>query len=60
MFSLELLVWYLEQRESELHSQEDLEQASSLARKVLKRMVNVSITHLVFSLDMLTSQRIMC
>lgn len=37
----ELLVWYLEQRESELETQEDLEGERVLARKVLKRMVKV-------------------
>lgn len=38
----DLLVWYLEQKEEELASQEDLEAQRSLARKVLKRMVKVS------------------
>jgi DNA replication licensing factor MCM6 len=38
----DLLVWYLEQKEDELESQEDLETQRSLARKVLKRMVKVS------------------
>lgn len=37
----ELLVWYLEQKEDELQSQEDMEAQRSLARKVLKRMVKV-------------------
>lgn len=37
----ELLTWYLEQKESELESQEDLEKERDLARKVLKRMVKV-------------------
>ena len=37
----ELLVWYLEQRESELETQDDLEQEKMLARKVLTRMVKV-------------------
>jgi len=37
----DLLVWYLEQKEDELESQEDLETQRSLARKVLKRMVKV-------------------
>jgi len=45
----ELLVWYLEQRESELETQDDLEQEKMLARKVLKRMVKVTTPiHLVF------------
>ena len=38
----DLLVWYLEQKEDELESQEDLEQQRALARKVLRRMVKVS------------------
>lgn len=38
----ELLVWYLEQREGELETQDDLEQEKVLAKKVLKRMVKVS------------------
>lgn len=37
----ELLVWYLEQREAELETQDDLETERTLARKVLKRMVKV-------------------
>ena len=37
----DLLVWYLEQREGELDTQEDLEQEKVLAKKVLKRMVKV-------------------
>jgi len=39
----ELLVWYLEQREAEMETQEDLEEEKVLARKVLKRMVKVCI-----------------
>ena len=39
----ELLVWYLEQRESELETQDDLEQEKILARKVLTRMVKVML-----------------
>ncbi|KAF2396668.1 MCM-domain-containing protein [Trichodelitschia bisporula] len=39
----ELLVWYLEQREAEIETQEDLEQEKVLARKVLKRMVKDNI-----------------
>ena len=39
----DLLVWYLEQKEAELTSQEDMEQQKSLARKVLKKMVKVSL-----------------
>ena len=37
----ELLTWYLEQRESEMETQDDLEKERDLARKVLKRMVKV-------------------
>lgn len=37
----ELLAWYLEQRETELETQEDLEGERGLTRKVLKRMVKV-------------------
>ncbi|KAL1981130.1 hypothetical protein VTN96DRAFT_3064 [Rasamsonia emersonii] len=39
----ELLVWYLEQIESELNSEEDLERERDLAVKVLKRMVKDNI-----------------
>ncbi|GME57152.1 putative DNA replication licensing factor mcm6 protein [Neofusicoccum parvum] len=39
----ELLVWYLEQKEAEMETQEDLEQERMLARKVLKRMVKDNI-----------------
>jgi DNA replication licensing factor MCM6 len=38
----ELLTWYLEQIESELNNEEDLERERHLAIKVLKRMVKVS------------------
>jgi len=37
----ELLVWYLEQREAELETQEDLDNEKMLAKKVLARMVKV-------------------
>ena len=37
----DLLVWFLEQKEDELESQEDMEAQRGLARKVLKRMVKV-------------------
>ncbi len=37
----DLLVWYLEQKEEELESQEDMEAQRALAKKVLKRMVKV-------------------
>jgi DNA replication licensing factor MCM6 len=37
----ELLTWYLEQIESELESNEDLQRERGLAKKVLKRMVKV-------------------
>ncbi|KIW01914.1 uncharacterized protein PV09_06755 [Verruconis gallopava] len=39
----ELLVWYLEQREQEIETQEDLETERDLARKVLRRMVKDNI-----------------
>jgi DNA replication licensing factor MCM6 len=37
----ELIQWYLEQREAELDTQEDLVNEKALAKKVLKRMVKV-------------------
>lgn len=37
----ELLVWYLEQREGEMETQEDLERERGLARKVLRKVVKV-------------------
>ncbi|KAK3721069.1 MCM DNA helicase complex subunit mcm6 [Vermiconidia calcicola] len=39
----DLLVWFLEQKEEELESQEDMETQRSLARKVLKRMVKDNV-----------------
>lgn len=39
----ELLVWYLEQKEAELETQEDLENERKLAKKVLRRMVKDNI-----------------
>lgn len=39
----ELLTWYLEQIESELESEEDLQRERGLAKKVLKRMVKVCL-----------------
>lgn len=42
----DLLVWYLEQKEAELQSQEDMETQKNLARKVLKKMVKVCFTRL--------------
>ena len=38
----ELVMWYLEQKEEELNSEEELEQEKALVRKVIKRMVKVS------------------
>lgn len=38
----ELIVWYLEQIESELNNEEDMQRERDLATKVLKRMVKVS------------------
>ena len=39
----ELLVWYLEQREAELNTQDEVRQERELAGKVLRRMVKVSL-----------------
>jgi DNA replication licensing factor MCM6 len=42
----DLLIWYLEQKESELETQEDLEKERELAKKVLKKVCKVcSLTH---------------
>lgn len=38
----DLLIWYLEQKESELETQEDLEKERELAKKVLKKVCKVS------------------
>ena len=38
----ELLVWYLEQKESDIDTTEQMDEERTLARKVLKRMVKVS------------------
>ena len=58
----DLIVWYLEQKENELESQEDLEMQRSLARKVLKRMIKVSSTTVEDAEDELLTCycRIMC
>jgi DNA replication licensing factor MCM6 len=45
----ELLVWYLEQREAELETQEDLDNEKMLAKKVLGRMVKVRLSPLLGS-----------
>jgi DNA replication licensing factor MCM6 len=37
----ELLVWYLEQKEAEMYTQEDLEAERALAKKVLRKVVKV-------------------
>jgi DNA replication licensing factor MCM6 len=37
----ELLIWYLEQKENEMETQEDLEKERTLAKKVLKKVVKV-------------------
>lgn len=42
----ELIVWYLEQIESELNNEEDMQRERDLATKVLKRMVKVSSSFL--------------
>ena len=39
----ELVLWYLEQKEEELNSQEDLEKEKELVAKVLRRMVKVCV-----------------
>jgi len=41
----ELVVWYLEQKEDELNTQEELETERDLVRKVLKRMVKVCFVY---------------
>ncbi|MCJ1280700.1 MCM DNA helicase complex subunit mcm6 [Xylographa opegraphella] len=43
----ELVVWYLEQKEAELHSVADLERERELVAKVLKRMVKDNIFMLI-------------
>jgi DNA replication licensing factor MCM6 len=45
----ELLVWYLEQREQEIETQEDLEAERDLAKKVLRRMVKVRLSRAMHS-----------
>jgi DNA replication licensing factor MCM6 len=40
----ELLIWYLEQKEAEMETQEDLEKERVLAKKVLKKVVKVSFS----------------
>ena len=42
----ELVIWYLELKEEELNSEEELEEERELVRKVLKRMVKVSVAPL--------------
>ena len=49
----DLVLWYLEQIEGELDTQEDFKRERDLAVKVLKRMVKVS-SH-SFSISILTS-----
>jgi len=44
----ELVIWYLEQKEDELNSQEELEAERELVKKVLKRMVKVCIASISF------------
>jgi len=41
----DLLVWYLEQKEDDMESQEDLETERALAKKVIKKMVKVSLQY---------------
>jgi DNA replication licensing factor MCM6 len=42
----DLLIWYLEQKEGELETQEDLERERELARKVLRKVCKVCVTFL--------------
>jgi len=58
----DLLVWYLEQKESELQSQEDMETQKSLARKVLKKMVKVCSGQIICFLKLIANvfHRRMC
>ena len=44
----ELIIWYLEQIESELNNEEDMQRERDLATKVLKRMVKVSSCSVTF------------
>lgn len=44
----QLLEWYLEQKEEELESEEDLNRETALAQMVLKKMVKVSLQLLLF------------
>jgi DNA replication licensing factor MCM6 len=37
----ELLIWYLEQKENDMETQEDLEKERALAKKVLKKIIKV-------------------
>jgi hypothetical protein len=50
----DLVVWYLEQIENNLNTQEDYDSERSLAGKVLKRMVKVRIALPLVRSDMLT------
>ncbi|KAF2273532.1 MCM-domain-containing protein [Westerdykella ornata] len=43
----ELITWYLEQKEAELETQEDLEKEAKLARKVLRKMVKENYLMLI-------------
>jgi DNA replication licensing factor MCM6 len=43
----ELLVWYLEAKEAELYTQEDMEAERALAKKVLKKVVKVCLSMFV-------------
>ena len=46
----DLVIWYLEQKEDELNSQEDLDAERELVRKVIKRMVKVRMPFWCWSL----------
>lgn len=43
----ELLVWYLEQKEQEMETQEDLNNERALAKKVLRKVVKVCLSLLI-------------
>jgi DNA replication licensing factor MCM6 len=53
----DLLIWYLEQIESEIDTEDDLQNERDLAVKVLKRMIKVcAIISLSIIFDPLTNQ----
>lgn len=50
----QLLEWYLEQKEEELESEEDLNRETALAQMVLKKMVKVSLQLLLSLMNYMT------